>query len=215
MHQLSQFLSAPTDIHLQAAHKVLRYLKNNPGQGLMFNADTKLCLNGFADADWGTCKETRRSITGFCIYLGTSLISWKSKKQSVVSRSSTEAEYRSLAQATCEMIWLQQLLRDLHITVTSTAKLFCDNKSAIHIASNPVFHERTKHIEIDCHTVRDQVKAGKLKLFHVPTEHQLADILTKPLHPGPFYSLLKRMSLSSLYLLPPASELKDATKIQT
>lgn len=90
----------------------------------MFNANTELCLNGFADADWGTCKETRRYITGFCVYLGTSLVSWKSKKQSVVSRSSTEAEYRSLAQATCELIWLQQLLRDLHVTVTSPAKLF-------------------------------------------------------------------------------------------
>ncbi|CAA7015607.1 unnamed protein product [Microthlaspi erraticum] len=221
VHQLSQFLSAPTNTHLQAAHKVLRYLKNNPGQGLMFKAETELCLIGFADADWGTCKETRRSVTGFCVYLGTSLISWKSKKQSVVSRNSTEAEYRSLAQATCEMIWLQQLLRDLHITVTSPAKLFCDNKSAIYLASNPVFHERTKHIEIDCHTVRDQVKAVRLKLFHVPSENQLADILTKPLYPGPFYSLLRRMSLSSLYLLPSASELstnvKDSedTKIST
>ncbi|XP_024011196.1 uncharacterized protein LOC112086478 [Eutrema salsugineum] len=202
VHQLSQFLSAPTDIHLQAAHKVLRYIKNNPGQGLMYSANTELCLNAFADADWATCKDTRRSVTGFCVYLGTSLISWKSKKQSVVSRSSTEAEYRSLALATCELIWLQQLLRDLHVTVTCPAKLFCDNKSAIHIASNPVFHERTKHIEIDCHTVRDQLKFGNLKTIHVSTGNQLTDILTKPLHPGPFRSLLDRMNVSSLYLLP-------------
>ncbi|KAG7599412.1 Reverse transcriptase RNA-dependent DNA polymerase [Arabidopsis suecica] len=131
VHQLSQFLSAPTNIHLQAAHKVLRYIKGNPGLGLMYPANTEICLNGFADADWGTCKDSRRSVTGFCIYLGTSLISWKSKKQSVVSRSSTESEYRSLAQATCEIIWLQQLLRDLHVTVTCPAKLFCDNKSAL------------------------------------------------------------------------------------
>jgi len=200
VHTLSQFLSAPTDIHMQAAHKVLRYLKGNPGQGLMYSASSELCLNGFSDADWGTCKDSRRSVTGFCIYLGTSLITWKSKKQSVVSRSSTESEYRSLAQATCEIIWLQQLLKDLHVTMTCPAKLFCDNKSALHLATNPVFHERTKHIEIDCHTVRDQIKAGKLKTLHVPTGNQLADILTKPLHPGPFHSLLKRMSLSNLYL---------------
>ena len=200
VHQLSQFLYAPTDIHLQAAHKVLRYLKNNLGQGLMYSSSSELCLNAFADADWATCKESRRSITGFCVYLGTSLISWKSKKQAVVSRSSTEAEYRSLALATCELIWIQQLLRDLHVSVTGPAKLYCDNKSALHIANNPVFHERTKHIEIDCHTVRDQLKAGKLKTFHVTTGNQLADILTKPLHPGPFNSFLSRLSLSSLYL---------------
>ncbi|KAG7560201.1 Zinc finger CCHC-type [Arabidopsis thaliana x Arabidopsis arenosa] len=187
VNSLSQFLSAPTDIHLQAAYKVLRYIKANPSQGLMYPADNELCLNGFADADWGTCKDSRRSVTGFCVYLGNSLISWKSKKQNVVSRSSTEAEYRSLAQATCELIWLQQLLKDLHISVTCPAKLFCDNKSALHLAMNPVFHERTKHIEIDCHTVRDQIKAGKLKTLHVPTGNQLADILTKPLHPGPFH----------------------------
>lgn len=200
VHQLSQFLSAPTDVHLQAAHKVLRYLKANPGQGLFYSASTELCLNAFADADWATCRDTRRSVTGFCVFLGTSLISWKSKKQSVVSRSSTEAEYRSLALATCELIWLQQLLRDLHVPMSSTPKLFCDNKSALHLANNPVFHERTKHIEIDCHTVRDQIKAGRLITLHVSTGNQLADVLTKALHPGPFLSMIQRLSLSSLFL---------------
>ncbi|XP_019095571.1 PREDICTED: uncharacterized protein LOC109130459 [Camelina sativa] len=91
VHQLNQFISAPSDIHLQAAHKVLRYIKNNPGQGLMYSVDSEICLNGFSDADWGNCKDTRRSITGYCIYLGDSLISWKSKKLSVASRSSTES----------------------------------------------------------------------------------------------------------------------------
>ena len=121
---LSQFLSAPTDVDLQAAHKVLRYLKNNPGQGLMYSASAELCLNAFADSDWETCKETRRSIIGFCVYLCSSLISWKSKKQGVVSRSGTETEYRSLAMVTCELIWLQQILRDLFVTVTGPAKLY-------------------------------------------------------------------------------------------
>lgn len=107
VHQSSQFLSAPTDVHLQAALKVLYYLKNNPGQGLFYSASTDLCLNAIAEADWTTCHDTRRSVTCFCVFLGTSLISWKSKKQSVVSQSSTEAEYRILALATCELIWLQ------------------------------------------------------------------------------------------------------------
>lgn len=104
-----------------------------------------------------------------------------------------------MAQATCELLWLQQLLTFLHIKVSTGAKLFCDNKSAMYIATNPVFHERTKHVEIDCHTVRDQVKNGFLKLMHVASANQHADILTKPLHPGPFNSILSRMSTSSLF----------------
>lgn len=137
---------------MQAAYKILRSVKSNPGQGLYFAADTELCLNVFIDADWTICRETRRSITGYCVYLGTSLITWKSKKQQTVSRSSTEAEYHSMALATCELLWLAQLLRDFRVQVTGPAKLFCDNKSAMHIASNPVFHERMKHVEIDCRT---------------------------------------------------------------
>lgn len=157
----------------------------------MYASDIDICLNAFADADWAACKDTRRSVTGFCVFLGTSLISWKSKKQPVGSRSSTEAEYRSLALAMCELIWLQQLLKDLYVPMISTPKLFCDNKSAVHLATNHVFHERTKHIEIDCHTVRDQIKAGGLIALHVSSGNQLADILTKPLHPGPFLSMLQ------------------------
>ncbi|CAA7049128.1 unnamed protein product [Microthlaspi erraticum] len=199
VNRLSQFLSAPTDVHMQAAYKILRYIKGNPGQGLFYSADSETCLNAFADADYGTCPDTRRSVTGFCVYLGKSLISWKSKKQHTVSRNSTEAEYRSLALASCELIWLNQLLEDMKVQVQHTAKLFCDNKSAIHIATNPVFHERTKHIEIDCHTVHDQLKSDFLKLMHVTSGNQHADILTKALHPGLFCSLLSRMSTSRLF----------------
>ena len=108
VNKLSQYLSRPTDLHMNAAHKVLRYIKGNPGQGLLFSASSDLTLQAFADADWGTCPDSRRSVSGFCVFLGGSLISWKSKKQDVVSRSSTEAEYRSLANATCDLLWLHQ-----------------------------------------------------------------------------------------------------------
>lgn len=199
VHSLSQYLQFPTDAHFQAAQRILKYLKGNPGLGLFYSADTDLCFNAFTDADWATCLDSRRSVTGYCVYLGTSLICWKSRKQKVASRSSTESEYRSMADVTREILWIQQLLEDFHVTVSVTAKLFCDNKSAIYIATNPAFHERTKHIELDCHTVRDQINLGTLKALHVTTDNQLADILTKPLHPGPFRSLLNRMSMSSLY----------------
>lgn len=107
VHCLSQFMHCPTDVHLTAAHKILRYLKNNPGQGLFYSTSSDMCLNAFSDADWGTCTDSRRSVTGYCVYLGKSMITWKSKKQDVVSRSSIESKYRSMAQATCELLWLQ------------------------------------------------------------------------------------------------------------
>ena len=200
VHKLSQFMSAPRNDHLKAAHRVLRYLKNDPAQGLFYSASSETTLTAFCDADWGACLDSRRSTTGYCIFLGDSLISWRAKKQQTVSRSSSEAEYRSMADTTCELIWLDYLLRDLHCSLTGPAKLFCDNQSALHIASNPVYHERTKHIELDCHVVREKLKSGFLKTMHVKSEHQLADVLTKAVQPAIFQRLILKMGLHHLFV---------------
>lgn len=116
--------------------------------------------------------DSRKSVTGFCIFLGDSLVSWKAKKQLTISRSSAEADYRALATTTNEVIWLQQLLKDFFVHLSEQAVIYCDNLAAIHIASNPIFNERTKHIEIDCHFVRDKVTDGVIKLLPVRLHNQ-------------------------------------------
>ncbi|KAL4279271.1 hypothetical protein GQ457_03G009530 [Hibiscus cannabinus] len=142
VQQLSQYVAAPTDVHMSAAHRILRYLKGTPGQGLFFHADNVLKINAFSNSDWASCPGSRKFTTSFCIFLGASLILWKSEKQQTISRSSTEVEYRALATVTCEIQWLHFLLSDLQVKI-SIANIFCDNLSAIKIAENPVQHETT------------------------------------------------------------------------
>lgn len=171
VHKLSQFLAQPRVPHLQAIHHLLRYIKGKPGQGLFFSSASPLHLRAFSDADWGTCVDSCKYVTGFCVFLGDSLVSWKAKKQATVSRSSVEAEYRALASTTSEVIWLQQLLKDFSIHLSKPAFILCDSQATIHIASNPIFHERTKHIEINCHFVWEKLHTSAIKLLPVRTHN--------------------------------------------
>ncbi|CAL1383350.1 unnamed protein product [Linum trigynum] len=127
VQQLCQYQAAPTTTHLQLAYRVLKYLKNAPGQGLFYPSSSDLKLRGYSDSDWASCPDTRKSTTGCCITFGSSLIIWKSKKQGTVSRSSSEAEYRALAQLTCEVVWVKRLLQELGIEHPQPVNLFCDN----------------------------------------------------------------------------------------
>lgn len=199
VQQLSQFMNVPTIDHQKAASRVLRYLKGSPGQGLFYPASGSIHIQAFSDSDWAGCRDTRRSITGYSIFLGNSLISWKSKKQSTVSRSSSKAEYRALAATTCEIQWLTYLLLEFRISFNQPANLFCDNNSAIQIASNQVFHERTKHIELDCHIVREKCLSGLLKLLPVRSSMQLADAFTKALQPASFKFMISKLGMMNIY----------------
>ncbi|XP_031255915.1 uncharacterized protein LOC116113895 [Pistacia vera] len=145
---------------MDAAMKVLKYLKGCPSLGFLLPQDGNLNITAYCDSDWATCPMIRKSLTELCIKLGGALISWKTKKQSTVSLSSAEAKYRAMAKTTCEITWILWLLGDLEVHIKTYVHLYYDNKAANNIAANPVFHEITKHIEIDCHLIRGKIQEG-------------------------------------------------------
>lgn len=197
VQHLSQFMSAPRKPHWDAATHVLRYLSNNPSQGLLFTKDTSFQLEAFCNADWAACPNSRKSVSGFVVLLGGSLISWKSNKQHTVSLSSAEAEYRSLRRLTLELAWLSRLLSELEVPNITPIPVKCYNQAAIYIARNPVYHERTKHVELDCHFVRTKLSSGLISLSFTPSRSQLADVLTKPLTGLQHHQLLGKLGMQS------------------
>ncbi|PNY11391.1 retrovirus-related Pol polyprotein from transposon TNT 1-94 [Trifolium pratense] len=176
---------------------------NTPDPSLKLHHDS---TSAYADVSayrrLAGCKDTRLSISGQCFFTGKSLISWRTKKQLTISCSSSEAEYRALVAATCELQWLMYLSKYLHVTLIKPPVLYCDNLSAIHIAANPIFHKRTKHLEIDCHLVCEKLHSGLMKLLPVSSQHQLADFFTKALLPQPFNHLLSKLGMLDIYHAP-------------
>ncbi|RVW65072.1 Retrovirus-related Pol polyprotein from transposon RE1 [Vitis vinifera] len=179
VNSVSQFLHAPTEVHFQAVKRILRYVQGTLHFGLKFTSCSSMGLVAYSDADWAGCPDTRRSTSGYSIFLGNNLVSWSAKKQPTVSRSSCESEYRALALTAAEVLWLTHLLRDLRVTLTHRPLLLCDNKSAIFLSSNLVSHKRAKHIDLDYHFLRELIVAGTLSLQHIPSHLQLVDVFTK------------------------------------
>ncbi|XP_057976061.1 uncharacterized mitochondrial protein AtMg00810-like [Malania oleifera] len=181
VNKLCQFMHSPKLPHWSALKRVLRYLKGTINHGLFFTSHSGPVVQAYSDADWGGCPDDRRSTSGCCIFLGNHLISWSSKKQKSAARSSTEAKYKSLASSAAELIWLQFLLKELGIFLPQAPTLWCDNLGATYLCANPIFHSKTKHMDIDYHFVRDRVATNSLRISFCSTNNQIADILIKPL----------------------------------
>ncbi|KAJ9556427.1 hypothetical protein OSB04_011041 [Centaurea solstitialis] len=196
VNKLSQFMHSPTQTHWQALKRLLRYLKGTLHHGLFLNRKSPLALHAFSDSDWGGVTTAGRSTTAYILYLGSNIISWKSARQKSVSRSSTEAEYKALANAAAEIAWVQNLLSELGIEIKQPPQLYCDNTGATYVCANPIYHSRMKHIALDYHFVREKVAAGELKVLHVNSVDQLADVLTKPLSRAQFLSLRSKIGVS-------------------
>ncbi|GJX59690.1 ribonuclease H-like domain-containing protein [Tanacetum coccineum] len=180
-HQVCLYMHDPREPHFSALKRILRYIRGTMPYGLQLFSSTTSSLVAYSDADWAGCPTTRRSTSGYCVFLGNNLLSWSSKRQVTLSRSSAEAEYRGVANAVAETCWLRNLLRELHTPLSTATLVYCDNVSAVYLSSNPVQHQRTKHIEIDIHFVRDLVAAGHIRVLHVPSRYQYADVFTKGL----------------------------------
>jgi histone deacetylase 1/2 len=195
VNKLSQYMSSPTIDHWQGIKRILRYLQGTINYCLHIKPSTDLDITGFSDADWATSVDDRKSVAGQCVFLGETLISWSSRKQKVVSRSSTESEYRALADLAAEIAWIRSLLTELKLPLPRKPVLWCDNFSAKALASNPVLHARSKHIEIDVHYIRDQVLQNEVVVAYVPTTDQIADCLTKPLSHTRFSQLRDKLGV--------------------
>eukprot|EP00253_Pinus_taeda_P024360 PITA_24360 len=183
---ISRFMSAPKADHWIAAKRVLRYVHGTSDYGLLYTRSSDPILSGYTDSDWAGSVDDRKSTAGYVFSLGSGAVTWTSKKQQAVTLSSTEAEYRGAVKAACEAVWLRRMLVDMHVSQTGPTSLFCDNQGELKLAKNPVFHERTKHVETHCHYIRQLVEDGSVQLRYVPTIEQPADIFTKPLGPDKF-----------------------------
>ena len=203
-----QKMNKPTMAGFHLLKRVLRYLKGTIQMGLYLESDTNSQVRAYCDSDWAGCRDTRRSIGGFCTFLGTNIISWSATKQDSVSRSSTKAEYRTLSDIAAELSWICSILKSVGVPQTEVAEIYCDNLSAVHLIANPVLHKKSKHFATHYHFAREKVAAGTLVVKHIPAAQQLADIFTKPLPQHSFYDLRFKLGV----VFPPTSSLRGGIK---
>ncbi|CAL8102601.1 unnamed protein product [Prunus armeniaca] len=195
----SKFMHSPSEDHMAVVMRILSYLKSAHGRGLLFKKNGYLDLEGYIDADYAVNITDRRSTSGYFTFVGGNLITWRSKKQKVVSRSSAESEYRVIAQGVCEILWLRWLLVEIGFKPNAATKLHCDNQSAFEIANNPVQHDRTKHVEVDRHFIKEKLEHKLISIPFVSSSEQLADMLTHVVSKRRFEGSLDKLDITDIY----------------
>jgi hypothetical protein len=178
---LIQFMSQPRETHSIVAKHVLRYLRGTVGHGLRYTSNIDMRLQGYTDSDWAGSAVDRKSTSWCCFTLGSAMVSWCSRKQTYVALSTAEAEYIALSVAVREAVWLRKLLADLFGNVLDYTIIHCDNQSCVKLSKDPVFHDKSKHIEIKYHYIRDMVQRKEVSVQYLPIDEQVVNVLTKPL----------------------------------
>ncbi|KAL1194085.1 Retrovirus-related Pol polyprotein from transposon RE2 [Cardamine amara subsp. amara] len=199
VHVLSQVMHDPREAHWEPALRIVQYIKRCRGQGILLKAKSDFRIRTYCDSDYNSCPRTRCSLSVVVVNLGESPVSWKTKKQDTVSHSSAEAEYRAMAAALQELKWIKQLIADLGVVQIEPMELYFYSNLAIYIAANSVFHERTKHIESDCHSVRHAVRDKLIVTPHIRTTEQFADVLTKALGTSRFNYLVAKLGMCDVH----------------
>ena len=194
---ISRFMHEPSKLHYAAAKRILRYLQGTKKFGIKYKKENNCKLIGYTDSDWAGSIDDRKSTSGYVFCLGSNVIAWSSKKQKTIALSSAEAEYIAATDATCEAVWLRRILSDMEHIEEGPTVIYCDNMSAIAMSKNPVFHGRTKHIELRHHFIRDMVQNGEIQLEFVNTKEQLADIMTKAVAAEKFSQFHEAMKITN------------------
>nr|GEX17042.1 putative RNA-directed DNA polymerase [Tanacetum cinerariifolium] len=196
---VSQFMKEPKVTHMEIVMHIISYLKGAPGRGIQFTKNENLKVRRYTDADWAGNKIDCKSQAGYFTFVEGNLVTWRSKKQNVLALSSAEAEFRGTTKEICELLWLRMLLTELGFEPKEEIDLHCDNKAAIAIAHNPVQHERTKHVEVDQHFIKDHLDKKTIRFPFVKAEDEQADVLTKAVSNKVFHdSLIKLGNISKI-----------------
>jgi hypothetical protein len=196
----ARYMERPTELHVAAVKRIMRYLKRTLSFGILYKykTDEGLIMQGWTDSDYAGDHDDRKSTSGYVFTLGSSAVCWSSKKQPIVTLSTTEAEFVSAASSACQCIWLRNVLNHLHLTQSDCTTINCDNSSSIKLSKNPILHGRCKHIDVRYHFLRDLSRDGVIELKFCKSQEQLADIMTKALKVDSFNKLREGLGMCDI-----------------